>query len=486
MEHPMTEKTQEDVLDSDTESKTSSTRIKITVNETDYADIEEEVYAYMDEYMETGLLKMSSPSFHETFIQAITEIIYDYWLQSGLCVEDDVDDIDELIETIAENYLLVNDIPPRSISFETTLDQKLDQKLDQIAQQIQYLIDVPQVKQKTPAWYEQRSKLITASNIWKCLSSQANQNSLICEKCAPSKEFSMDYVNTNSPMHWGVKYEPLTIMVYEHMYQTKIQEFGCIPHPTYSFIGASPDGINVDPNSPRYGRMLEIKNIYNRDITQFPKEEYWIQCQVQMETCNLEDCDFVETRFKEYPSENEFYEDTAHEYKGIILYFIKRVNNQRDLVNFDENGNGNRIAATSLQNANAPYYVYMPLDISNMEKTEIDAWIQRNKDENTQEYVLFSVLYWYMDEFSCILIKRNHRWFHAALPKFTQTWETILTERIAGYTHRLPNKRTKSIIDTTTNDKIVVEKTDRTNQSQQIKNMPQTNRICLVKLSSDE
>jgi putative phage-type endonuclease len=484
---------QEESLESDTESKTSSTRrIKIKVNETDYADIEEEIYDYMDEYMETEILQMSKPSFNDIFIQSITEIIYEYWLHCGLCTEDDIEDIEELIETIAENYFMINDIPSRSISYETILDQNqqnLETRNQQILQQIQTLIDVPQVKQKTPAWYEQRSKLITASNIWKCLSSQSNQNSIIYEKCKPHEGFSMDYVNTNSPMHWGVKYEPLTIMVYEHMYQTEIQEFGCIPHPTYSFIGASPDGINVDPNSPRYGSMLEIKNIYNRDITQTPKEEYWIQCQVQMETCNLDDCDFVETRFNEYPNEDNFYEDTSHEYKGVILYFIKRVNNERDLANFQENGNGNRIATTSLQNANNPHYVYMPLDMSSMEnpKESIETWIREKKEELATDYVLFSTLYWYLDEFSCMLIKRNRKWFQAALPKFAETWDTIIKERVDGFSHRMPNKRVKHTSNTIlhSNDKIVVEKTVG-EHSQQIKNMPQTNRICLVKLPIGE
>jgi putative phage-type endonuclease len=485
----------EDPLESDTESKTASTRrIKIMVNETDYADIEEDIYNCMDEYMETGILKMSSPSFHTTFIQSIADIIYDYWLHCGLCTEDDMEDIEELIETIADNYFMVNDIPPRSISYETIIEQNQENvetqyaKNDKIMQQIQTLMDVPQVKQKTPAWYEQRSKLITASNIWKCLSSQSNQNSIIYEKCKPNEGFNMDYVNTNSPMHWGVKYEPLTVMVYENMYQTEIQEFGCIPHSTYPFIGASPDGINVDPNSLRYGRMLEIKNIYNREITQFPKEEYWIQCQVQMETCNLEDCDFVETRFKEYPSEEEFYDDTNREYKGVILYFIKRVNNERDLANFDENGNenGNRIATTSLQNANSPYYVYMPLDISSVEnpKESIETWIQEMKREHATDYVLFSTLYWYLDEFSCILIKRNRKWFQAALPKFAETWDTITKEKVHGFSHRMPNKRVKPTI-YNTHDKIVVEKTHG-EHSQQIKNMPHTNRICLVKLPIEE
>jgi flagellin-specific chaperone FliS len=89
-------------------------------------------------------------------------------------------------------------------------------------------------------------------------------------------------------------------MIYEHMYQTKIDDFGCIQHPENDFIGASPDGINIDlSNKERFGRMLEIKNIVNREITGIPKEEYWVQTQVQMETCNLDECDFVETRFKE-------------------------------------------------------------------------------------------------------------------------------------------------------------------------------------------
>ena len=64
-------------------------------------------------------------------------------------------------------------------------------------------------------------------------------------------------------MHWGQKYEPLSIMIYEKMYQTKIEDFGCIKHESHSFIGASPDGINIDKTNNRYGRMLEIKNIVN-------------------------------------------------------------------------------------------------------------------------------------------------------------------------------------------------------------------------------
>jgi hypothetical protein len=270
--------------------------------------------------------------------------------------------------------------------------------------------------------------------------------------------------NTESAFHWGIKYEPLTVMVYEHMYQTKIDDFGCIQHNEYDFIGASPDGINIDPsNNERFGRMLEIKNIVNREITGIPKEEYWVQTQVQMETCDLEECDFVETRFKEYTSEDEFYLDVEREYKGLILYFVVNTTNMTTQ-NISEN----------LTNLNAPVYKYMPVDVS-CDKETIESWVQSEK-MNNPELTLFKRNYWYLDEFSCVLIQRNKYWFEAALPLMRDTWTTILKERVDGYQHRAAKKR---IIKS---DSIVhVEKSDECT-SQTIKNMPLTNSICLVKL----
>ena len=103
-----------------------------------------------------------------------------------------------------------------------------------------------------------------------------------------------------SPMHWGQKYEPVSVMLYEKRFQTKVDDFGCIQHRDYKCIGASPDGIVTDAKSERYGRMLEIKNIVNREIDGNPLKAYWIQMQIQLETCDLEYCDFLETRIKEY------------------------------------------------------------------------------------------------------------------------------------------------------------------------------------------
>ena len=35
------------------------------------------------------------------------------------------------------------------------------------------------------------------------------------------------------------------------MFDSTIEDFGCIQHEKYLFLGASPDGINIDKNSKR-------------------------------------------------------------------------------------------------------------------------------------------------------------------------------------------------------------------------------------------
>lgn len=124
-----------------------------------------------------------------------------------------------------------------------------------------------QPEQRTDEWYQHRHGLITASSIWKVFGSKSIQNQLIYEKCGPIDVKKYNKVNTESPLHWGQKYEQLSKDLYEMLNSTKIQEFGCIKHPNpeYYFIGASPDGINVCPSSHLYGRMLEIKNVVSRN-----------------------------------------------------------------------------------------------------------------------------------------------------------------------------------------------------------------------------
>jgi putative phage-type endonuclease len=302
-----------------------------------------------------------------------------------------------------------------------------------IAEKIAHLQSIDQPAQRTQEWYTFRHSLITASNLSKVFGSDAMLNSLIYEKCQPleSSLTSMDYVNTESPMHWGQKYEPLSIMLYERDYATIVADFGCIQHPTCPCIGASPDGINVSPMSERYGRMLEIKNIVNREINGIPKEAYWIQMQVQMETCDLDECDFLETRFCEYADEDAFYNDIEHEDRGVILYMVSRVS-MGDITHLN-------ISTSS----NAPHYEYMPLDIP-LDRDSVDEWIRTTRQRLRRDWSLYTTLYWYLADSSCVLVERNRAWFQAARPKIEEVWNTILKERETGYEHRASKKRGSS------------------------------------------
>jgi hypothetical protein len=231
-------------------------------------------------------------------------------------------------------------------------------------------------------------------------------------------------------MHWGQKYEPVSVMIYETRYNAKIQDFGCIQHREYSFLGASPDGINVDPDSPHYGRMLEIKNPTTRVITGEPKKEYWVQCQLQMETCDLYECDFLETKFAEYERIEDFDEDgdflvsAKNEMKGIMMYFA------------DKTG--------------APKYVYKPL---NMDKPTFVEWEQEMIElyEGEHNYTWIKNNYWRLSQISCVLVKRNVQWFQANIRSLEELWKTVLLERVTGAEHRAPKKKQEALLQQQTN-----------------------------------
>jgi hypothetical protein len=411
----------------------------------------ESIFECIDEIVRLNALYFSDPLFHTKLESAIYEIINSNLTDSNGIFQKDVfdipDEIDEEIEGIVTYCIdayFNSIVPPRShpTSFITHHTSITD-----IARNIEYLNSIPQHEQRTPEWYIRRYNMITASSAWKAFKSDSNINQLVYEKCKPlsiassapgrgeednstSPEHAPQYttitektfVNVNSPLHWGQKYEELSRAIYETRNNTKVGEFGCIPHCDYPFLGASPDGINIDPASPLYGRMLEIKNIVNREITGTPLEEYWIQMQLQMEVCKCDESDFLETRFKEYADEDEFLADSASEIdadfctttagtiKGVMAFFMK---------------NGK------------PIYEYAPLNIT---QKEYEIWCEDIIDKNSDSMWVKNI-YWYLDQYSCILVKRNPLWFKSAIPTIAKVWEIILNERVTGYEHRAPKKR---------------------------------------------
>jgi len=273
---------------------------------------------------------------------------------------------------------------------------------------LDYLKNIYQPEQKTQEWYTFRHDHITASNAWKALGTTASKNQLIYEKCQPLNTEKYKSSLAETPMSWGNKYEYLTTCIYEEKNKTTISSFGCIAHPTLSFLAASPDGIVTGENN--YGRMIEIKNVVSREITGIPKKDYYIQMQLQMEVCDLEECDFVETKFIEYDTESEFVSDETSK-KGVIVVFI-RENNEF-------------------------VYKYMPFDVS-----DYDSWIDASLSDTDVTMKWFKNIYWKLQVYSCVLVKRQREWFQSAVPEFISIWDTIQKERINGeFIQRAPKKR---------------------------------------------
>ena len=53
-------------------------------------------------------------------------------------------------------------------------------------------------------------------------------------------------------------------------------------------------------------------------------------------------------------------------------------------------------------------------------------------------------IYWRLDQLSCVLVLRNKLWFKKALPIIEGVWKDIEHERIHGYEHRAPKRRSSS------------------------------------------
>jgi len=399
-------------------------------------DFVETALFLMDEFMKENPTLISEPDFETIFLEEIKDFFYIQFEEQILSSIDDSveDDMDEILESVFQIYMscfckersvIENFFYKKSHEINTS-DETVKNKI--IEAKINNLRNIPQPTQRTDAWYQFRHNLITASNAYKAFETQSTINQLIYEKCQPLKTNITDndenkeikLVNTNTTLHWGQKYEPLSVMLYETMYKTKVEDFGCIQHPEYKFLGASPDGINIDPLTEKYGRMLEIKNIVNREINGIPKKEYWVQMQLQMAVCDLDECDFLETKFVEYPDREAFLQDQQEEAslkKGIIIYFHTK--------------------------DGKPDYKYKPLHITNI--TDIEEWEEQQVafHENTNGYIFMKTIYWKLEKLSCVLVLRNKEWFKNNIPQLQNVWNIIEKERVSGYEHRAPNRKPK-------------------------------------------
>lgn len=319
--------------------------------------------------------------------------------------------------------------------------------------QVKALQKIPQPQQRTPEWYIARENKITASAAEDFCGGNKYKASLesVVAKCG-----YLDYCD-GPYTHHGKKFENLSTLIYSERNNIKVLEFGLLPHPKYAFIGSSPDGIcsnkcyYSDKLNKLVLRMLEIKNpatrkiIVGDDIKESVPHGYFIQMQLQMDTCDSDECDFVQTKMSEYINRDAYIEDSheddprlSREFaleRGCMLQFLPRSKLNEPVAK------KSYISDTCLY---AAKFIYQPRGKMTMEELNefitdsLDKFAQgefsdeSHKDEekfNTNNYVFDRPLWWKMELYDCKLIIREPEFLKKIIPQLKIAWDRVLFYR---------------------------------------------------------
>lgn len=351
--------------------------------------------------------------------------------------------------------------------------------------QYKYLANLPQPVQKSKEWFDMRNNMITASNC----------GSVIGEcKYTPIKALLIDKIGLgekfreNKFVYHGKKYEKIAIMIYENIYNSKVGEFGLIQHPTISYLGASPDGICMSLTldgkiNKLIGRMLEIKCPPARKIQSNGKikgdicpDYYWIQVQIQLECCDLDECDFWQCHLIEYESEKDFINDPVDDLvHSQSEQYIQDIDTEIDepaikIMIDKRNRKGALIELLPIDQSKIPKgdlvewygkYIYPPTILLN--ESEYKNWIN-NTIQNLStlypeliiEYKFSRIVYWKLQSSHNELIVRQKEWFEK-----NKEFYRIFWNRVKYYREHLEHAKYDLIDRRLSNDIFLKSTTDR-------------------------
>ena len=307
-----------------------------------------------------------------------------------------------------------------------------DHDIKMLTKHIIFLKSLPQPEQRTPEWYKFRSNRLTASDLARAIgqSGEKSVHNLILKKCGVDFPF-----RAGAAIKHGVKFEDVAIMIYEHRNNVKVDEYGCVPHPTLAIFGASPDGI-VSPESENrnyIGRMLEIKCPYSRIITNIIKVDYDYQIQGQLEVCGLEYCDFLECEIKEYSNEDEYWNDEYCQDKD-----CKDCNDEKTIQIMMLNTGYNSLGMEKgilIEYFNKTkkkiQFFYAPFGIT---REEFNIWEDEHLDitEADENFEYLRTTYWKLTEYNIKLVKRDRIGWACIVPQIKEFWDKVVECRNKG------------------------------------------------------
>lgn len=262
--------------------------------------------------------------------------------------------------------------------------------------------------QRSPEWHLKRGEMLTASEIYKALDSatECQRHEIIMSKLKPKVYGEGAGVKA---LLWGTRMEPVAKEIYcKYHGGVSIVDTSCIPHPVYSFLGASPDGIQItaDPQDFRYGTLIEIKCPYSRvvDINAPVPPVYYHQMQLQLECTGLQECNYVEFIFKEVTY--TVWVDSVVEHKS--LFAVRTTGEVK----------------------------YKEID----DKRDVSKW---SEEELGEDFEHWDISYWVYNGWKCVSVARDPEWLIKNIASFTKVWEEIKKHRAEGTLPDPPEKPEK-------------------------------------------
>ena len=188
---------------------------------------------------------------------------------------------------------------------------------------------LPQIEQRSEAWYKNYKSVLTASEFSSIFASGKKKRDLVASKAFPSTEQTGSYrlacpTDEMNAIGWGIRFEPVVKQIIEHVDKCRIYECGRVQHATSIPLAASPDGIFESSQNPKQiGRLVEIKCPYSRPIGGEIPADYWIQMQIQMEVTELDECEYVEVNLASHRANHQTVDVSGTLLQG-TLYLLKQ------------------------------------------------------------------------------------------------------------------------------------------------------------------
>jgi putative phage-type endonuclease len=334
-------------------------------------------------------------------------------------------------------------------------DISIPDEYKELENQFNKLKNLHQPIQRSKEWYEYRYNRITASDTGAAVGQNQYETieKFIIKKCDPNFPFY-----DNKDVAHGKKYEDVAKNIYEHIYNTRVYEFGALPSEEYEFLGASPDGIcskyTLDNKfSNKLGTMLEIKCPSRRYIKTYGKingdickNYYYCQVQQQLICCNLNLCDFWQCKITEYPTREAYLidecNDSVHTYNNNNNVKIENVKSNKIEIN-KKLKKGIILEfypkkfIPEFENDNIEWkskYIY-PKRLD-MDIYQYDSWVIKMLDqyknlypEIYENYYFHKIIYWKLNVSHNTPIYRNDEFFKLILPKLKDAWDKVLYYR---------------------------------------------------------